>query len=114
MLWEDDRWLRSVLENSSEIMKIVDLDGTLRYANPAFGRVFGYDPDEVVGTMNVLDFVHEDDLQRVLDETEKAVNEGVRPQTRSSTDSGTRTARTNGWRAWARTFLGTTRPSGAW
>jgi diguanylate cyclase (GGDEF)-like protein/PAS domain S-box-containing protein len=76
MLWEDDRWLRSVLENSSEIMKIVDLDGTLRYANPAFGRVFGYEPDEVVGTMNVLDFVHENDLQRVLDETEKAVNEG--------------------------------------
>jgi hypothetical protein len=26
---EDDRYLRSVVENSSEIMKFVDLDGTL-------------------------------------------------------------------------------------
>ena len=26
---EDDRYLRSIVENSSEIMKFVDLDGTL-------------------------------------------------------------------------------------
>jgi PAS domain S-box-containing protein len=69
----DDRWLRSVLENSSEITKIVDLNGLLRYANPAFGRVLGHDPEKVVGTMNVLDYVHPDDLPRVLEETEKAV-----------------------------------------
>ncbi len=59
---EDDRWLRSVVENSSEVVKVVDTDGTLRYASPAFGRVFGYDPDQVVGTMNVLNLVHPDDL----------------------------------------------------
>jgi PAS domain S-box-containing protein len=57
-------------------MKIVDLDGTLRYANPAFARVLGHDPEEVVGTMNVLDFVHPDDLPRVMEETRKAVDEG--------------------------------------
>ncbi len=73
---EDDRWLRSVLENSSEIMKVVDLDGTLRYANPAFGRILGYDPDQVVDTMNVLDYVHPDDLPHVLEATEKAAAEG--------------------------------------
>jgi diguanylate cyclase (GGDEF)-like protein/PAS domain S-box-containing protein len=75
-LGQDALWLRSVLENSSEIMKVVDLDGTLRYANPAFERVLGHDPEEVVGTMNVLDFVHPDDLPRVLEETRKAVDEG--------------------------------------
>ncbi len=57
-------------------MKIVDLDGTLRYANPAFGRILGYDPEQVVGTMNVLDYVHPDDLPHVLEETSKAVDEG--------------------------------------
>ena len=40
---EDDRWLRSVVENSSEIVTIVDPDGTLRYASPAFERMLGYD-----------------------------------------------------------------------
>ncbi len=75
---EDDRWLRSVLENSSEIMKVVDPDGTLRYASPAFGRILGYDPAEAVGTMNVFDHVHPEDLAQVLEETEKALSaEGV-------------------------------------
>ncbi len=75
---EDDRWLRSVLESSSEIMKVVDPDGTLRYASPAFGRILGYDPAEAVGTMNFFDHVHPDDLAHVLEQTEKALlAEGV-------------------------------------
>jgi diguanylate cyclase (GGDEF)-like protein/PAS domain S-box-containing protein len=72
----DDRLLRWVVHNSSEIVTIVDLDGTLRYASPAFERVLGYDPEQVVGTMNVLDHVHLDDLPHVIEETEKAVSEG--------------------------------------
>ena len=73
---DDSRWLRSVVENSSENVTIVDLDGTLRYANPAFERMLGHDPKKVVGKMNVLDHVHPDDLPRVLEETEKAVSVG--------------------------------------
>ena len=72
----DYRWLRSVVENSSENVTIVDPDGTLRYASPAFGRMLGYDPKEAVGTMNVLDHVHPEDLPHVLEETEKALSEG--------------------------------------
>ncbi len=73
---EDDRWLRSLLEHSSEIVTIVDPDGTLRYANPAWGRALGHDPKEAVGKMNVLDYVHPDDLPHVIEETEKALSEG--------------------------------------
>ena len=68
--------MRSVVENSSEIVTIVDSDGTLRYASPAFERVLSYDSEEVVGKMNVFDHVHPDDLPHVLEETEKALSEG--------------------------------------
>ncbi|MDP9485892.1 MAG: PAS domain S-box protein, partial [Actinomycetota bacterium] len=64
------------MENSSEIVNIVDPDGTLRYANPAWQRALGYDPDEAIGKMNVLDHVHPDDLSHVLEETEEALAEG--------------------------------------
>ena len=71
---QDDRWLRSVLHNSSEIFTIVDPDGTLRYANPAFGRVLGYDPEDAVGTMNVLGHVHPEDLPHVQEATQRALS----------------------------------------
>ena len=73
---EDYRWLRSVVENSSENVTIVDPDGTLRYASPAFEHMLGYEPKEAVGTMNVLEHVHPEDLSHVLEETEKALCEG--------------------------------------
>jgi diguanylate cyclase (GGDEF)-like protein/PAS domain S-box-containing protein len=73
---EDDRWLRSVVENSSEIVAVVDPDGTLRYANPAWGQVLGYDPEEAIGKMNVLDHVHPEDLSHVLGETGEALADG--------------------------------------
>jgi PAS domain-containing protein len=99
-LGENNRWLRSVVENSSEIVTVVDPDGTLRYASPAFGRVLGYDPDEAVGTMNVLDYVHLEDLPHVLEETEEALSKGASPRTRLSIASATETACGGGWRAW--------------
>jgi PAS domain S-box-containing protein len=73
---EGDRWLRSLLENSSENVTMVDPDGTLRYASPAFERMLGYAPEEVVGKMNVLDHVHPEDLPHVLEEAKKALSEG--------------------------------------
>src|SRR4028118_1658445 len=54
-------WLHLVVENSSEIVTVVDPDGTLRYANPAWERALGYDPEQAVGTMNVRDHLHPED-----------------------------------------------------
>jgi diguanylate cyclase (GGDEF)-like protein/PAS domain S-box-containing protein len=73
---EDARWLLTVVENSSEIVTVVDPDGTLKYTSPAFGRLLGYDPEKVVGKMNVFEYIHPDDLPHVLEETEKILSEG--------------------------------------
>jgi diguanylate cyclase (GGDEF)-like protein/PAS domain S-box-containing protein len=73
---DGDRWLRSAVAHSSENVTIVDVDGTMKYANPAFERMLGYDTEEVVGKMNVLEYVHPDDLPHVLEETEKALSAG--------------------------------------
>lgn len=66
--------MHSVVENSSEIVTIIDPDGTLRYASPAFEWVLGYDLDEAIGTMNVLDVVHIDDLPHMLEGPEKVLS----------------------------------------
>jgi PAS domain S-box-containing protein len=73
---KSDRWLRSVVENSSEIVTIFDPDGTLRYANPAWQRVLGYVPEEAIGKMDLFDHVHPEDLPHVQEEIEEALAEG--------------------------------------
>ena len=71
---EGEHRFRSLVQNSSEVVKITDASGTLRYASPAFGRVFGHDPEEAVGE-NILNYVHPDDLPRVREETAKALED---------------------------------------
>src|SRR4028119_2329765 len=69
-------WLRFIVQNSSEIVLVVDPDGTFRYASPAFGRILGYDPGEASGN-NLFDLVHPDDVPRVLEETKRVASRGV-------------------------------------
>ncbi len=65
---------RSIVENGSEIVSIVEPDGTLLYASPAIERVMDYDPEEMVG-QNVLEYVHPDDLPLVVEAMQKALTE---------------------------------------
>jgi two-component system cell cycle sensor histidine kinase/response regulator CckA len=55
---------RSLIENSMDLISILNLDGTIRYASPSHERLLGYPLDELVGR-NVLSFVHSDDKDGV-------------------------------------------------
>ncbi len=41
---------RSLIENSMDLISILSLDGTIRYASPSHERMLGYPLDELVGT----------------------------------------------------------------
>jgi PAS domain S-box-containing protein len=110
---ESDRWLRSVVENSSEIVTIFDPDGTLRYANPAWQRVLGYVPEEAIGKMDLFDHVHPEDLPHVQEEMEEALAEGGIAVNTVEYRFRHGTARGGGWRAWVLTCSMTLR-CGAW
>ncbi len=53
---------RSIIENASDVIAIVELDGRIRYESPSVERVLGYPPDVLVGT-RFLDLVHPDDAK---------------------------------------------------
>ncbi len=46
---EERARLISAVEQTADSIMIHDLDKTIRYVNPAFTRLYGYEPDEVVG-----------------------------------------------------------------
>src|SRR5215217_4388875 len=62
---ESEERFRSLVQYSSDIITILEADGTIRYESPAVERVMGYKPEEQGGT-NAFGSVHPDDRERAL------------------------------------------------
>jgi len=53
---------RALVENTSDVIYLMDEAGTMRYASPNVGQVLGYNPEGYLHQpINILDFVHPDD-----------------------------------------------------
>jgi PAS domain S-box-containing protein len=59
-LQERETQFRSLIQNGSDIITVVDSEGRFQYVSPAFERVLGYAPDDVVGTP-FLPLIHPED-----------------------------------------------------
>ncbi|HET8629755.1 MAG TPA: EAL domain-containing protein [Thermomicrobiales bacterium] len=55
---------RALVQHASDLIRVVDAAGIIRYASPAIARVLGYTPAEVVGRRG-FEWVHPDDAPRV-------------------------------------------------
>jgi PAS domain S-box-containing protein len=64
-LGESERRFRSLIQNASDIVTILEVDGTVRYESPSIERVLGYSSEELVGK-NAFEYVHGDDLEPTL------------------------------------------------
>jgi PAS domain S-box-containing protein len=58
---ESERRFRLIAEHSSDLVGMVDADGIWRYASPSAVNLFGWQPQEIVGTDGTA-FVHHDDV----------------------------------------------------
>jgi PAS domain S-box-containing protein len=63
---ESENLFYSLILNSSDIITILQEDGTISYESPSLKRLLGYAPDELIGT-NAFELVHPDDLPKVKD-----------------------------------------------
>jgi PAS domain S-box-containing protein len=67
-----EMYFRSLIENSSDIITILDADSTIRYESLTVKRILGYEPSELIGR-NVFEFIHPDDLTAVSDAFSSAI-----------------------------------------
>jgi PAS domain S-box-containing protein len=58
-----ERYFRALIENSYDIVVLLDTSGKFLYQSPATERVMGYPPAELTGT-SVLALIHPDDHER--------------------------------------------------
>jgi PAS domain S-box-containing protein len=55
---------RSLVQNSSDVVTVIDADNTIRFVSPAIERVLGWKVDDAVGK-SVFGIVHHDDIPAV-------------------------------------------------
>jgi PAS domain S-box-containing protein len=66
-LQRKEEHFRSLIENASDAISILNADGTIRYQSPSYESVLGYVPEEEVGR-NMLDNIHPDDVTKVSED----------------------------------------------
>ena len=61
-LIESERRFRSLIQNSPDIILILEKDNTIKYTTPSFFRLSGYTEDEVL-KQSIVKFIHAEDVQ---------------------------------------------------
>ena len=69
VLRASEKYFRSLIENSQEVIVVINSDGTIRYQSPSAQQVTKYSPKVRQGS-SIFEFVHPDDLSRVLSQFE--------------------------------------------
>ena len=64
-LKESEERFRSLVQNASDVVTVLDAEGAILYESPSVERVLGYRPEELVGE-SAFYYVHPDDRGRVL------------------------------------------------
>jgi len=70
-LRQSEERFRSLVQNATDIITVLEADGTIRYESPAIERILGYELGERLGK-NALDYIHPEDVERVKDSLAKA------------------------------------------
>jgi PAS domain S-box-containing protein len=65
-LKRSEEYFRALTENASDVITIVEADGTIRFESPSVEQALGYRPRELEGK-NLFDFLHPDDLPTAAD-----------------------------------------------
>ncbi len=68
---QSEAYYRLLIENSPDIVTVLEADGTVRYASPTVQRVLGYAPEERVGT-SIGELVHPEDLPAIKSALDEA------------------------------------------
>lgn len=97
-LAKSEELFRSLIEHASDIISILEADGTIRYESPAIEQVLGYKAEEMVGR-NAFEFVHPDDLIRL----KQLYAEGLREPGTTQTDCYRYRHKNGSWRAFEST-----------
>lgn len=69
---------RSLIQNSSDIITLLGVDGTVEYESPSVERIVGFKPEELVGK-NIFEYIHSEDIENVIQSFQAVVQHPETP-----------------------------------
>jgi PAS domain S-box-containing protein len=63
---------RSLIENSSDLVTILDAKGIIKYVSPSCRRILGCAPEQLIGE-NTFAFLHPDDFRHIQEQFQKRI-----------------------------------------
>jgi len=76
---EKEEWFRKIIENSSEVILIIDSHLVNKFVSPSIKNVLGFTPEERIGH-SALELVHKDDLGKIPEIFEQIKEHGSQVQ----------------------------------
>jgi PAS domain S-box-containing protein len=67
-----ERRFQALVEESNDIISIVDADGVFQYQSPSIERILGYEPEETIGD-TAWEYVHPDDRADLIEAFERGI-----------------------------------------
>jgi len=64
---------RAIIQNSSDIIRILDREGRIQYESPSAERILGYPAGSLIGR-DPLEFIHPEDLDRVKQDFRQVID----------------------------------------
>ncbi len=71
-LRRSEEHFRSLIENASDVITVLDADGIVRYESASLERVLGYKPDELIG-QKIFDYIHEEDRPVIVEKFSRSM-----------------------------------------
>jgi PAS domain S-box-containing protein len=73
-LWRTAKRFQSLIENSNDIMMMIEPNGVFRYSSPSMARILEYVSEYVVGK-SIFDFIHPEDTATLKSTIQQALNQ---------------------------------------
>ena len=74
-----EKYFRALIENSQDIITVLDAEGNIRFESPSIERILEYKPEELIGK-NVFDFIHSKDRKALLKVFQDGLQEAGKQQ----------------------------------